>query len=143
VLARLDVSVLEPQVANLEASLEQSRAEADLATPNITARRPSEPRAHCRRRKLSAVSPAPSRPQPRSKWRPLNWPKPGALARAEVRAPADGIILTRNVEVGQTATPGGDALFRLSEGGEIELRGQVAEQDLPTVESGPGRSPCT
>ncbi len=58
------------------------------------------------------------------------------LARAEVRAPADGIILTRNVEVGQTATPGGEALFRLSEGGEVELRGQVAEQDLPLLKVG-------
>jgi len=31
VLARLNVSVLEPQVANLEAALEESRAEAELA----------------------------------------------------------------------------------------------------------------
>jgi RND family efflux transporter MFP subunit len=53
-----------------------------------------------------------------------------------VRAPADGIILTRNVEVGQTATPGGEALFRLSEGGEVELRGQVSEQDLPLLKVG-------
>jgi RND family efflux transporter MFP subunit len=40
------------------------------------------------------------------------------------------------VEVGQTATPGGEALFRLSEGGEVELRGQVAEQDLPLLKMG-------
>src|ERR1700679_229074 len=58
------------------------------------------------------------------------------LARAVVRAPTDGIILTRNVEVGQTATPGGEALFRLSENGEVELRGQVAEQDLPLLKVG-------
>jgi RND family efflux transporter MFP subunit len=57
------------------------------------------------------------------------------LARAVIRAPADGIILTRTVEVGQTASPG-DALFRLSEGGEVELRGQVAEQDLPLLKIG-------
>jgi RND family efflux transporter MFP subunit len=44
--------------------------------------------------------------------------------------------LTRNVEVGQTATPGGEALFRLSEGGEVELRGEVAEQDLPLLKVG-------
>jgi HlyD family secretion protein len=31
ILARLNVSVLEPQVANLEAALEQARAEAELA----------------------------------------------------------------------------------------------------------------
>jgi RND family efflux transporter MFP subunit len=40
------------------------------------------------------------------------------------------------MEVGQTATPGGEALFRLSQGGEVELRGQVAEQDLPSLKIG-------
>ena len=74
------------------------------------------------------------------------------LARADVRAPADGIILTRDVEVGQTAMPGGVALFRLSKDGETELRGQVAEQDLPLLKVGaapvdvkPGPAPpkCT
>jgi HlyD family secretion protein len=57
-------------------------------------------------------------------------------ARADVRAPADGIILTRNAELGQTAMPGGEALFRLSKDGETELRGQVAEQDLPLLKIG-------
>ena len=33
-------------------------------------------------------------------------------------------------------TPGGAALFRLSEGGEVELRGQVSEQDLPLLKVG-------
>ena len=32
--------------------------------------------------------------------------------------------------------PGGEALFRLVQGGEIELRGQVAEQDLPLLKVG-------
>src|SRR5262249_26993669 len=54
------------------------------------------------------------------------------LQRTEIRAPADGTVLTRNAEVGQTAAPG-EALFRLAQGGEIEMRGQVAEQDLPRL----------
>ena len=36
VLARLNVSVLQPQVANLEAALEQARAEAELADAEYT-----------------------------------------------------------------------------------------------------------
>jgi len=75
VLARLNVSVLQPQVANLEAALEQARAEADLADASIDERRRSEPRERCRRRKPSADVPRESPPQPRSKWRPLNWRK--------------------------------------------------------------------
>jgi HlyD family secretion protein len=137
VLARLNVSVLEPQVANLEAALEQARAEAELADAEYrraqavgasgalsaeeTQRRKSAGLTAAAKVKVAAAQLAEAEAR---------------LARAAVRAPADGIILTRNVEVGQTATPGGEALFRLSEGGEVELRGQVAEQDLPLLKVG-------
>jgi HlyD family secretion protein len=137
VLARLNVSVLQPQVANLEAALEQARAEADLAQAEYrraqavgasgalsaeeTQRRKSATLTAAAKVKVAAAQLAEAQAR---------------LARAAVRAPADGIILTRNVEVGQTATPGGEALFRLSEGGEVELRGQVAEQDLPLLKVG-------
>ncbi len=137
VLARLNVSVLQPQVANLEAALEQARAEAELADAEYkraqavgasgalsaeeTQRRRSTGVTAAAKVKVAAAQLAEAQAR---------------LARAEVRAPSDGVILTRNVEVGQTATPGGEALFRLSEGGEIELRGQVAEQDLPLLKVG-------
>jgi HlyD family secretion protein len=137
VLARLNVSVLEPQVANLEATLEQARAEAELADAEYrraqavgasgalsaeeTQRRKSAAATAAAKVKVAAAQLAEAQAR---------------LARAAVRAPADGIILTRNVEVGQTATPGGEALFRLSERGEVELRGQVSEQDLPLLKVG-------
>ena len=137
VLARLNVSVLEPQVANLEAALEQARAEAELADAEY--RRAQAVGAsgalsaeETQRRKSAGVTAA-----AKVKVAAAQLAEAQArLARAAVRAPADGIILTRNVEVGQTATPGGEALFRLSEGGEVELRGQVAEQDLPLLKVG-------
>jgi len=137
VLARLNVSVLQPQVANLEAALEQARAEAELADAEY--RRAQAVGAsgalsaeETQRRRSSGVTAA-----AKVKVAAAQLAEAQArLARADIRAPADGIILTRNVEVGQTATPGGDALFRLSEGGEIELRGQVAEQDLPLLQVG-------
>jgi HlyD family secretion protein len=137
VLARLNVSILEPQVANLEAALEQARAEAELAEAEY--RRAQAVGAsgalsaeETQRRKSAAVTAG-----AKVKVAAAQLAESQArLARAVVRAPADGIILTRNVEVGQTATPGGEALFRLSERGEIELRGQVAEQDLPLLKVG-------
>jgi len=58
------------------------------------------------------------------------------LNKTEIRAPASGIVLTRNAEVGQMATPGGDALFRLARDGEVEMRGQVAERDLASLSVG-------
>jgi HlyD family secretion protein len=137
VLARLNVSVLEPQVANLEAALEQARAEAELA--EAESRRAQAVGAsgalsaeETQRRKSAAVTAG-----AKVKVAAAQLAEAQArLARASVRAPAGGIILTRNVEVGQTTTPGGEALFRLSEGGEVELRGQVAEQDLSLLKVG-------
>jgi len=137
VLARLNVSVLQPQVANLEAGLEQARAEAELATAEYhraeaVGASGALSAEETQRRKSSAVTAAAKVKVAAA----LLAEARARLARAEVRAPADGVILTRNVEVGQTASPGGEALFRLSEGGEIELRGQVPEQDLPLLKVG-------
>ena len=137
VLAHLNNSVLEPQVANLEAALEEARAEAALADAEYhRAQQVGASGAlsaeETEKRRSSAVTAA---AKVNVATAQLNEAK-ARLARADIRAPADGIILTRTVEVGQTVTPGGDPLFRLSKDGEIELRGQVAEQDLPLLKVG-------
>jgi HlyD family secretion protein len=137
VLAHLNNSVLEPQVANLEAALDQARAEADLADAEYQRARAvgssgALSAEETQRRKSSAVTAA---AHVKVAVAQLEEAK-ARLARADVRAPANGIILTRSVEVGQTAMAGGEALFRLSKDGETELRGQVAEQDLPLLKVG-------
>jgi RND family efflux transporter MFP subunit len=45
-------------------------------------------------------------------------------------------VLTRSAEAGQIALPGAAPLFRLARGGEIEMRGRVAEQDMPRLKVG-------
>jgi HlyD family secretion protein len=137
VLAHLNNSVLEPQVANLEAALDQARADADLAAAEYqravaVGSSGALSAEETQRRKSTAVTAA---AHVKVAAAMLEEGK-ARLARADVRAPANGIILTRSVEVGQTAMPGGDALFRLSKDGETELRGQVAEQDLPLLKVG-------
>lgn len=137
VLAHLNNSVLEPQVTNLEAALDQARADADLADAEYQRARAvgssgALSAEETQRRKSAAVTAA---AHVKVAAAMLEEGK-ARLARADVRAPANGIILARNVEVGQTAMPGGEALFRLSKDGETELRGQVAEQDLPLLKVG-------
>ena len=137
VLVHLNNSVLEPQVTNLEAALDQARAEAELAQAeykraNAVGASGALSAEETQRRKSSAVTAA---AHVKVAAAQLEEAK-ARLARADVRAPADGIILTRSVEVGQTAMPSGEALFRLSKDGETELRGQVAEQDLPLLKVG-------
>ena len=137
VLAHLNNAVLEPQVTNLEAALDQARAEAELADAEYQRARAvgssgALSAEETQRRKSSAVTAAAHVKVATAQLEEAR----ARLARADVRAPADGIILTRSVEVGQTAMPGGEALFRLSKDGETELRGQVSEQDLPLLKIG-------
>src|SRR5262249_56011004 len=58
------------------------------------------------------------------------------LGRTRIVAPIAGTVLTRTAEVGQIAVAGGPALFRIASGGEVEMRGQLAEQGLAQVKVG-------
>jgi RND family efflux transporter MFP subunit len=138
VLARLDTSVVASQVASLRAQLEQAKAEAVLAQQELK-------RAEQIVNSVAALSQS-DVDRRRADVATKNARVQAAqaqlaevqarLGRTEIKAPADGIVLTRTAEVGQTATPGGPALFRLGRGGEVEMRGQVAEQDLPKLALG-------
>jgi RND family efflux transporter MFP subunit len=58
------------------------------------------------------------------------------LARTRIVAPSEGVVLTRTAEVGQIASPGATVLFRLARNAEVEMRGLVAEQDMPRLRPG-------
>ncbi len=61
--------------------------------------------------------------------RELEW----RLARADVVAPASGVISRRSARVGQIAGLAGEPMFRLIASGEIELEAEVADIDLPRI----------
>jgi HlyD family secretion protein len=56
--------------------------------------------------------------------------------RLDVRAPAAGLVLTRNIEPGQVVSAGSGVLFRMARGGEMELLAQLAEADLQSLPVG-------
>jgi RND family efflux transporter MFP subunit len=58
------------------------------------------------------------------------------IARLAIRAPEAGLVLQRMVEPGQIVSPGSGALYRIAAGGQMELRAQVAEQDMPQLKVG-------
>ena len=58
------------------------------------------------------------------------------IGRLSVVAPTAGLILARNVEVGQIVSPGAGALFRLAENGQMEMRAQLSQQDLANLHVG-------
>ena len=137
ILARIDTALLAPQVANLQAALDLARAESELAAAEYqravaVGKSGALSTEETERRRSSSVTAA-----AKVKVAAAQLAEAQArLARAQVRAPADGIILTRTVEVGQTVSPAGGPLFRMAEGDEVELRGDVAETDLPLLKEG-------
>jgi RND family efflux transporter MFP subunit len=58
------------------------------------------------------------------------------LGRLDIRAPAAGLVLARNVEPGQVVSSGSSALFSIAMDGIFELRAKLAEQDLAGVRVG-------
>ncbi|HVY82679.1 MAG TPA: efflux RND transporter periplasmic adaptor subunit [Steroidobacteraceae bacterium] len=133
-LVRLDQSVLLPQIKRLEASLEEARAQANLSAAEYRRAQGVEAAGalsaeEIARRRAAAVT---DEARVKVAAAQLNEAK-ARLGKTEIVAPADGIVLTRNAEVGQTASPGGEPLFRLARDGEMEMRGQVAERDLAAL----------
>jgi len=58
------------------------------------------------------------------------------LAKTEVRAPADGLVLARNATLGGIVSASGGPLFRIAMNGELELAATVSETSLAKLRKG-------
>ena len=137
-LARIDESVLVPQVNRLAASLEQAQAQAALSAAEYKRALGVQAAGalsaeDIEKRRATAVTDAANVKVAAAMLAEAQ----ARLNRTRIVAPIAGTVLTRHAEVGQIASPGGaDALFRVASGGEVEMRGQLAEQDLAAVKVG-------
>jgi RND family efflux transporter MFP subunit len=136
-LAKIDDSVLVQQVNRLEATLEQARAQSALSAAEYrraegVAAAGALSAEDIEKRRATSVTDAANVKVVAAQLAEAQ----ARLSRTRITAPVDGVVLTRKAEVGQIANPGGDVLFRVESGGEIEMRGQIAEQDLAQVKVG-------
>jgi RND family efflux transporter MFP subunit len=136
-LAKIDDAVMVPQVNRLRASLEQAQAQAALSAAEYRRAQGVEAAGalsaeDIEKRRATAVTDAANVKVVAAQLAESE----ARLNRARIVAPVEGTVLTRRAEVGQIANPGGDALFRVASGGEVEMRGQLAEQDLAQVKVG-------
>lgn len=136
-LAQLDDSVLKPQVAQLAASLAKARAQAALSAAEYRRAIAIGPNGGLSRQNIeqSQATAAMDAANERMFAAELRQ-KRAELALTRIVAPVAGIVLTRDAEVGQVASPGGPALFTLEAAGRVELKGQVTEQDLAALKIG-------
>jgi HlyD family secretion protein len=136
-MARIDQSVTLPQVNRLAASLEEARAQAALSLAEYGRAQGVEAAGALSKEEIERRRAASVTDEARVKVAAAQLAEAQArLERTEIRAPSDGIVLTRTAEVGQTASPASEPLFRLARQGEVEMRGQVSEQDMPKLRVG-------
>src|SRR5262245_13187831 len=113
VLARLDQSVLRPQMQQLEAALEQAKAQAALSAAEYRRALGVEAAGALSAEEIARRQATSVTDEAKVKVAAAQLAEARArLGKTGILAPADGIVLTRTAEVGQTASPGGEPLFR-------------------------------
>lgn len=137
VMAQIDRQVQVQEVAQLQAGVRLAEADARLADANLAraeslvakgfiSRADIDQRIATRDGALARVGVARAQ---LAAARERN-------ERLDVRAPAAGLVLSRSIEAGQVVGGGSGALFRLAEGGTLEMRAQLAEQDIARLKVG-------
>ena len=136
ILARIDNAVQVQTAAQLSASLRSAQADARLAEANLQRAQALVGRGFVSKadidQRTATRDGAVARVGVAQAQRAENAAR---IERLNIRAPADGLVLARSVEVGQVVSPG-VVLFRLAEGSVLEMRAQVAEQDMALLRIG-------
>ena len=137
VLAVVDRSVQAQQAAQLAAQVEAARANAALAQSNYERALALKDRGFVSNAEIDSkkASRDAAFAQVRVAQAQLGATR-AQIGQLNVVAPAPGLILSRNVEVGQIVSSASSALFRLAEGGQMEMRAQLSQQDLALVHVG-------
>ncbi|WP_265530572.1 efflux RND transporter periplasmic adaptor subunit [Sphingomicrobium marinum] len=137
VLATVDRSVQAQQAAQQRASLAAAQADADLAKANLDRAQQLVERGFVSKAEIDRLRSTYEAAQARvSVSRAQLNTTLAQIGQLDVRAPTAGLILDRNVEVGQVVSAGTPSLFRMARGGEMEVRAQLSQQDLAAISVG-------
>jgi RND family efflux transporter MFP subunit len=136
-LAAIDRSVQSQEAQRLEAQIGVSRADARLAQQELDRAQSLVARGFVSKadvdRRVATRDSANARV--RVAQAQLNEIR-ARMNRLDIRAPAAGLVLQRNVEPGQVVSGGSGALFRIARGGEMEMRAELPQQELALVRVG-------
>jgi RND family efflux transporter MFP subunit len=137
VLAVIDRSVQVQQRASQSAQIDVARANANLAQANLERAQKLVARGFVSKAdidRLTAQRDA-AVAQVRVAGAQLGVLN-AQLQRLNVVAPAAGLVLERRVEPGQVVSAGSGVLFRLAQGGQMELKALVGESELAQLSNG-------
>ena len=137
ILAVIDRSVQTQQAAQQAAQIEAAKAQAALAQSDYDRAIALQGRGFISKAEIDAkkASRDAAYAQVRVAQAQLGATR-AQIGQLNVVAPTTGLILSRNVELGQVVSSGSGALFRMAEAGQMEMRAQLSQQDLAYVHVG-------
>ncbi|KFG91406.1 HlyD-family secretion protein [Sphingobium herbicidovorans NBRC 16415] len=137
VLAVIERSVQAEQIKSLAAQVEVNRADAKLAQAQLDRARALVQRGFISQADIDQRTATRDAANARVNVAVAQLAEQRArTGRLDIRAPAAGLVLTREVEPGQIVGSSSGVLFRMAKGGEMELLAQLSEADLATLRPG-------
>lgn len=137
VLATIDASVAAQQSAQMAATIAAARADADVAQDQLDRAQKLVAHGFISKADIEQKTATRDAAAARVNLAHAQYGEMNArLARFDIRAPAAGLVLTRDVEPGQIVSSASAALFRVAQGGELELKARLPEQDLARLSVG-------
>jgi RND family efflux transporter MFP subunit len=137
VLAVIDRSVQTQQEAGLAAQIRVAQADARLAQANLDRALKLVDRGFISRADVDRLTATRDAAQARvGVARASLGEMEARVRRLNILAPADGLLLDRQVEPGQVVSGGNTPLFRIAKGGEMEMLARLTEQDLAALSVG-------
>ena len=137
VLAVIDRSVQTQEASQLAASIQVAQADLRLAQSNLDRAQRLLPRGFVSRADIDRLTA--TRDAAAARVRVAQAQLGGSRARInrlDIRAPAAGLVLDRNVEAGQVVGAGSGALFRIAQGGQMELLARLPQDELARISAG-------
>jgi HlyD family secretion protein len=137
VLAVIDRSVQTQQAQSSAAQIEVARADANLAQANLDRALRLVDRGFISKADVDRLTATRDAARARVRVAEAQYRELLARnARLNIVAPAAGLVLDRNVEIGQVLGGGAEPPFTIARGGEMELLADVNEDDLAVLSVG-------
>ena len=141
VLAVIDRSVQSQQALGLGASIRVAEADARLAQANLERGQKLVGRGFISKADIDRLTATRDAAQARvGLARAQLGEQRARIDRLNIVAPADGLLLSREVERGQVVAGGNTPLFRIAKGGEMEMLARLTEEDLAAISTGTSAS---
>lgn len=137
VLAVIDRSVQVQQEASQGAQIQVARADAQLAQANLDRAQKLVARGFISKADIDRLTATRDAAVARVRVASAQLGELRARTqRLNIVAPAAGLVLERRVEPGQVVSSGSGVLFRMAQGGEMEMLAQLSENDLAKISPG-------